>query len=220
MALIKCKECGTEVSDSAKNCPKCGAPTPKKTSLLTWFALFLFLLIGYSMSKSSSNIDSNMGVAPAATFESPDPTTTAPAIVQNWSYQTDTDKMSGKEAKYAESTSTNSHELKFPYQGGTKMTITLRKHPRMGTDAFVTVNKGQLDMNYDGTTIHVKFDDKKTMSFSVNGPDDGSRDTLFFENQKRFINNIKTAKHVIIEAQFYQEGNRQFEFNTDGLEWK
>lgn len=25
MALVKCKECGTEVSESAKSCPKCGA---------------------------------------------------------------------------------------------------------------------------------------------------------------------------------------------------
>ncbi|MCX6326863.1 MAG: zinc ribbon domain-containing protein [Bacteroidia bacterium] len=26
MALIKCKECNAQVSDKAKNCPKCGAP--------------------------------------------------------------------------------------------------------------------------------------------------------------------------------------------------
>lgn len=26
MALIKCPECGNEVSDKAKNCPKCGNP--------------------------------------------------------------------------------------------------------------------------------------------------------------------------------------------------
>ena len=26
MALIKCSECGNEVSDRAKSCPKCGCP--------------------------------------------------------------------------------------------------------------------------------------------------------------------------------------------------
>ena len=31
MALINCNDCGAEVSDSAPACPKCGAPTPKKT---------------------------------------------------------------------------------------------------------------------------------------------------------------------------------------------
>lgn len=29
MALIKCSECGTEVSDKASSCPKCGAPIAK-----------------------------------------------------------------------------------------------------------------------------------------------------------------------------------------------
>ena len=32
MALIKCKECGHEVSDKADKCPNCGAPVPKKSS--------------------------------------------------------------------------------------------------------------------------------------------------------------------------------------------
>lgn len=32
MALIKCKECGTEVSDKASACVKCGAPPPKRHS--------------------------------------------------------------------------------------------------------------------------------------------------------------------------------------------
>jgi len=32
MALIKCTECGTEISDSAMTCPKCGAPATKQTS--------------------------------------------------------------------------------------------------------------------------------------------------------------------------------------------
>ena len=26
MAIIKCEECGAEISDKAKVCPKCGAP--------------------------------------------------------------------------------------------------------------------------------------------------------------------------------------------------
>lgn len=57
MSIIKCKECGAEVSDKAKVCPKCGAPTPKKTSILTWFAVFIFVLIIFSISKDSNNMD-------------------------------------------------------------------------------------------------------------------------------------------------------------------
>lgn len=29
MALINCKDCDNQISDSAESCPKCGAPVPK-----------------------------------------------------------------------------------------------------------------------------------------------------------------------------------------------
>lgn len=45
MAMAKCRECGSDVSDSAKTCPKCGISTPvKKTSLLVKLILGFFAL--------------------------------------------------------------------------------------------------------------------------------------------------------------------------------
>jgi hypothetical protein len=35
MALVKCKDCGKSVSDSAKACPDCGAKPPERTSIVT-----------------------------------------------------------------------------------------------------------------------------------------------------------------------------------------
>jgi hypothetical protein len=61
MSLVKCRECGTEVSTTAKACPKCGAAPPKKTSVATWvmggifaLALWNFMTGGY-FSSSPSN---------------------------------------------------------------------------------------------------------------------------------------------------------------------
>lgn len=34
MALIKCPECGIEVSDKAQSCPKCGYPIIKQISII------------------------------------------------------------------------------------------------------------------------------------------------------------------------------------------
>lgn len=45
MALIKCKGCGKEISKKAKVCPECGEPAPKKTALVTWLVLIMFILI-------------------------------------------------------------------------------------------------------------------------------------------------------------------------------
>jgi hypothetical protein len=46
MALMKCSECGSQLSDKAKSCPSCGSPPRRKTSSLTWFVTLLFGLTG------------------------------------------------------------------------------------------------------------------------------------------------------------------------------
>lgn len=44
MALINCKECGTEISNKAKTCPKCGAKVVKSVGIFGWIAV---LFIGW-----------------------------------------------------------------------------------------------------------------------------------------------------------------------------
>ncbi len=48
MALIKCYECGVQISKTAQSCPQCGAPK-KKTSAITWgvviFLVYMFIYI-------------------------------------------------------------------------------------------------------------------------------------------------------------------------------
>ncbi|MEZ5986928.1 MAG: hypothetical protein R3B94_13355 [Hyphomonas sp.] len=41
MALIKCRECGEEVSGGTMKCPKCGAFSPNKTF---WF---MYLIVAW-----------------------------------------------------------------------------------------------------------------------------------------------------------------------------
>ncbi len=45
MALRPCKECGTQISDKAANCPQCGAPVPKGTSKGALIVGAFFILI-------------------------------------------------------------------------------------------------------------------------------------------------------------------------------
>ncbi|MFC1613915.1 DUF3862 domain-containing protein [Gemmatimonadota bacterium] len=46
MAMMKCKECGNEVSSKAESCPGCGVVLKKKTGCLTYMlAGFLFLIL-------------------------------------------------------------------------------------------------------------------------------------------------------------------------------
>ena len=48
MALIQCKECKAQVSDSAKTCPACGAPVPQPTSRLAILIAGIFGLVVFS----------------------------------------------------------------------------------------------------------------------------------------------------------------------------
>lgn len=57
MGLIKCKECKEEISSKAKLCPKCGAPTPKKTSLFTWIVVIIFIAIYISISSNNESTE-------------------------------------------------------------------------------------------------------------------------------------------------------------------
>jgi len=58
MALIKCKECGAEISAQAKTCPKCGAPVKKPMpkgcliTLIVGAVLFLIIFIISSIEDS------------------------------------------------------------------------------------------------------------------------------------------------------------------------
>ncbi len=57
MALIKCRECGKEISGQAHTCPNCGNPIRpvvieqtskrwKKVKLLSWLGIFSGLMLG------------------------------------------------------------------------------------------------------------------------------------------------------------------------------
>lgn len=59
MALTTCKDCGQQVSTSAKTCPHCGTPAPSKKKakgkFWTWFLGFVVLgLIGAVMPKNDT----------------------------------------------------------------------------------------------------------------------------------------------------------------------
>ena len=45
MALIRCDECGKEISDKAKICPQCGFPLRFEAGCGTYLLIFLFSII-------------------------------------------------------------------------------------------------------------------------------------------------------------------------------
>lgn len=66
MALIKCKECGGDVSTEAGACPKCGAKPPKQTSTATIVIGGFFALVVGSYVLNSTGSQGSKSAPPAA----------------------------------------------------------------------------------------------------------------------------------------------------------
>lgn len=108
MALVKCKECGEQVSTKAKTCPSCGAKAPKRTSLVTWLVLVIIIVGAWgavfnsgtpSRRSPSYTPSASASLRPTTTptaASTPTPAAPRPA----WQYQISRDQLTGKETGY------------------------------------------------------------------------------------------------------------------------
>lgn len=139
--------------------------------------------------------------------------------VTKWQFQEDVDKMTSKTVKYASIDANEELEFKFPYDGGSVASLTIRKKDG-SNDIYLSVSKGQFNGTYDGGQVRIKFDEEQPKKFSFTAPSDNSSDVIFINSTKAIISKLKTSKKIIIEAEFFNEGNRQIEFDVSGFKWE
>ncbi len=191
-------------------------------------AVIFFVAVGVSAPKTNTSDDkkaSGTTEAKADASDTNDNTSDAKTDVpaeaaSKWSYSEDKDEMRGTVAKYASVNSENEIDLSFPY-GEVRGTIIVRKRPQDGLNVMFQVEKGQILCHSFGSndTISVKFDDGPVKKYGCTGTSDGSSNTAFLKNEAGFLANLKKAKKTIVEAEFYQQGNQQFVFETANLKW-
>lgn len=133
----------------------------------------------------------------------------------SWTYDEQEDKMTSK-SNYTASVDANELlDMNFPYNGGVVATLLVQN--RRGTNSILLlVSKGQILE----PGVKIRFDDGKVMDLEGATPGDGDSKYLFLEPTGRIIANLKKSKKAIIEAQFYDNGLRQMEFNVEGFNWK
>lgn len=74
MALIQCKECQSQVSNTAKVCPSCGAPVPKPSNKLALFITGFFALVVFlSASNYKSRVEKPQTASIATVSATPAP---------------------------------------------------------------------------------------------------------------------------------------------------
>lgn len=215
---MKCRHCGAMVDEKYSFCPNCGKKFKKSAFWKIIFTMLgLILLLSFCTDKpdktsvnSGNNKTSVSTTEPTAKSESDINTS---ANLQNFREYEATDKISGQVAKYIEIDSDNEIDFDFPYQGAQHATLTLRKHPRLGNDIMISIEKGQILCDtFDGCNIAIRFSDSKNEKYSAAGPSDNSSTIIFIKNYKRFIKHLKQSETVYVELPFFQEGARTLEF--------
>lgn len=135
-----------------------------------------------------------------------------------WKYSSSKDEMRGTSTRRATLSSQNSIQLGFPYRGGSKLELTVRKRGEDSPDVFLFIDRGQIPC-HDDCAVNVKFDDEEVMAWSGTGPDSGKTSIIFLNSEPDFIEKLKNTKQLFVEVSIYDHGRGQFKFNTKGLKW-
>lgn len=141
--------------------------------------------------------------------------------VYAWEYEKTVDTMSSKEILFANTRSTNSLNLDFPYKGKNHGNLQIRQHPKYGLSVIFSVDKGQIQCrSYSGCPIEIRFDDQASMMFSGSPSADNSSDTVFINTPSKFIALAKKANRILVRVNIYQAGAPTLEFvNAKPLTW-
>jgi len=137
----------------------------------------------------------------------------------NWRYRIQEDKMTSDTTYIAYVEANEKLNFDFPYNGGSTVTLTIRKKGNE-TDVILRVSKGQFIPTVTGGLVRVRFGKDKARKYPTSMSSDYSSDVIFINNEREFVNNLKSHETVIIETEFYQEGLKQVEFDIDGMRWE
>lgn len=177
---------------------------------IAW-TIIILLSVYAALSKDQKGATASSANSSANGQSAPD------AAATPWDYSTETDKMTSKQQYFATVNATNKLEFDFPYNGGSTGYITIR-NMNQENSVLLGIDKGQF-MGGEGHDIVVRFDNDAPIQFTSEESSDGDAKVLFMENSTQFITRIKTAKKMIVQADFYEKAGQQMEFDVSGLKW-
>jgi hypothetical protein len=227
----KCPDCAELIKKNAAVCKHCGhrftseeiAAGRRDLVAHKWGCAALvvgFLLLAYcivqtpttntnSTASSGTNGEANSASAPEG------------AAASKWTYSEERDEMRGRTNKYAQLVSENEQEFDFPYNGGSHLNIFLQKFQKPDTEVLLRLEKGQFVCHsFTGGSVSVRFDGGPVRKFGCSETSDGDTSTIFLHPAGTFVAALKKSSKATVEAEFFQEGVRQFIFDTSGLKWQ
>lgn len=146
----------------------------------------------------------------------PQPVLSEEQTPPEWAYAKQIDEISGKPIYLAAVESTATFEFSSPYEGVQRPTLRLQEHPRWGSAAVLSIERGQFVCNIK-CKVSVRFDDKAPITFQAIVPVDRSMTSLILDDYRRFLPAMLKARVVRIEATVFQQGTMVFPFDVSGF---
>ena len=140
-----------------------------------------------------------------------------------WDFSIEKDDMYDTNNIWAKIKSDNYVSQRFPYEGYTYATITVRYMKKYGYDVIINISKGQIHgSSYNGDNyITARFDEGTPKKYYFNEAADGSSDHVFLSGKSDFIKRCKQAKDIKIDIPIFQAGRPTFSFHVDEpLVWR
>lgn len=237
---MNCPYCGKEIQPDWKFCPSCAksltenknvdeqpsnAPVKNINSkgknvvgaILVLIVVLFAIGLGINLENKPPATSPSQSATKSATSTDNKAETKPPAKVENWQYSEKDDTIHNAKFKFAQTTSINTLNFKFPYTGVQHAHMVIRKNYDGSKDAMITIEKGQFMTSVLGGKALIRFDDNPPEEFQLLGTKDNSTTTVFIKYADYFIKNILKSKKVYIQTEFYQEGSPTLEFNVEGL---
>ncbi|MCC6826495.1 MAG: hypothetical protein IT172_12210 [Acidobacteria bacterium] len=137
---------------------------------------------------------------------------------KGWTYSEDVDPMDDTKRTVASLKSDDTITFDFPY-GKSEFSISVRKWKR-STDVFLTCSNCQFVAGFgDMTRYRVKFDNDAPFSVTANHSSSGDSKVVFLGSESKIISKLKTAKKMIVEAEFFKEGAMPITFSVGGFKF-
>ncbi|WP_349573141.1 zinc ribbon domain-containing protein [Azotobacter salinestris] len=215
MAVIECKECGGQVSTSAKACPHCGAKLKKRAGILGWIFVLIFVIpmawnIGKGIFTSNSKSSAQLSDSPS---DLPAPSSPAQPF-SKWERNEYRDAMTDETKTVLSLRSLNSAIFEFPYQkvGGSYLTLAFRKQ-KEGLDAYIVVDKGQMLCGIRDCSFSLRVDDGAVQKWTGLRSSTHESDIMFIRDAEQLEKIVRKGGKIRIGIDFHRAGTKAFDFD-------
>lgn len=136
--------------------------------------------------------------------------------VHKWQYQEFDDEMTSEKTYIAKIVSPDIAQFEFPYQGGSTMSLSVRKSGK-DLDAYIQISKGQINTDYQNPTVTFRFDDEPPVEYEVVETTDNDHTMRFIVKASKLIEKLSKCTTFKIKCEFYTEGSHVFNFKNDNF---